>query len=67
MPYKDAKTNARADKPHAADIARLHALDRTQYDTPGSVRRCACVSCNAARRLHQARERTWQGLAREKY
>jgi len=64
MPYKDASTNKRADKPHAEGIAYLHTLDRTHYDTPGSIRHCACVSCNAARRSYGEREYTWQGLAR---
>lgn len=67
MPYKTDATNKRADAPHAAEIRQLHALPREHYDTPGSIRRCACVSCNQARRTYQERERTWQGLARTKH
>ncbi len=66
MPYKNARTNKRADKPHAEAIASLHKMNRTHYDTPGSIRHCACVSCNEARRSYGERERTWQGLARTK-
>lgn len=70
MPYKDEQQQRRADKTHEArypgDIARLHRLDRTQYDTPGSIRCCACRSCNTARRLYKTPERTWQGVARRR-
>lgn len=68
MPYKDDQQQRKADKTHErlypGDIARLHRLDRPHYDTPGSVKECACLSCNTARRLYGARQRTWQGMAR---
>lgn len=67
MPYKNPQTNKQADRPHAEDIARFHQMDRSQYDTPGSVKYCGCVTCNEARRTHGAREKTWQGLARTRH
>lgn len=36
-------------RPH---IARLHAQDRTHYDTPASIRNCGCDVCNDARQQH---------------
>jgi hypothetical protein len=68
MAYKSARSNTQADTlhehSHPGQIAFLHALDRTHYDTPGSVRRCACTTCNHARRLYGSRAKTWPGLAR---
>jgi hypothetical protein len=66
MPYKSQSTNRQADALHErsnpGDIDRfLHKLDRSHYDTPGSVTGCACVSCNAARRVYGVREKTWRG------
>jgi hypothetical protein len=66
MPYKNPSTNRQADALHERStpgaIDRLHGLDRRHYDTPGSVKHCACVSCNAVRRLYGAREKTWRGF-----
>jgi hypothetical protein len=71
MAYKNAQTNRQADRLHEqirpGEIDTFHRLDRSQYDTPGSIKQCACVSCNEARRIHSVREKTWQGLARTKH
>jgi len=41
-------------------INNLHTLDRTHYDTPNSVRGCACSSCNGARKSRGIRGIGWQ-------
>lgn len=64
MAYKNATTNARADQAHADVIPQLHRLDRTHYDTPGSVRACACVDCNRVRQSYGRYGRTWADLTR---
>lgn len=67
MSYKTIATNLQADRPHQRDIARLHQLDRTEYDTPGSIRWCACSNCNTVRATYGRTQQTWQGLARTKH
>lgn len=70
MPYKNDGANRQADSLHEkakpGEIDRLHKMDRSAYDTPGSVKYCACVSCNTSRRIYDARGKTWQGLSRTK-
>lgn len=33
-------------------ITELHQLGRDWYDTPGSIKNCACKSCNHAREIY---------------
>lgn len=40
-----------------ADSAHRNA-DRSDYDTPGSVRYCPCDSCNEARKIHGRPEKS---------
>lgn len=49
----------RSKKPAADEIARLHTLDRGHYDTPGSVRECACRSCNTVRVSYGRAAKRW--------
>ena len=49
----------RSRKPAAAEIERLHKLDRGHYDTPGSIRECACVSCNLTRVSYGRSAKRW--------
>jgi hypothetical protein len=34
---------------------RHHEADRTEYDTPGSIRGCPCTECNAIRKRYGKR------------
>ena len=59
MRYNTKSAQTRADNNRREQIARLHKLDRTHYDTPGSVRDCACESCNTVRRIYSVSEKRW--------
>ena len=32
---------------------KLHKLDRSHYDTPGSIRGCNCASCKKTREFYR--------------
>jgi hypothetical protein len=49
----------RADANRAEMVADLHKLDRTNYDTPGSVSECACMSCNWSRHVYKKPLKKW--------
>lgn len=60
MAYATVAQNIKADSTRAQIIAVYHKQDRTHYDTPGSVRTCACASCNATRRTYHVQPITWK-------
>ena len=45
----------------------LHKLDRAHYDTPGSIRECACADCNRVRRLYGCAPKRWKYSDRINY
>lgn len=40
-------------------IQEFHKMGREHYDTPGSIKYCACDSCNEARRVVGRSEKHW--------
>lgn len=57
----EARRQARVELPRSItrEIERLHKLDRTHYDTPGSVIGCGCQECNRVRRIYGKRTYGW--------
>jgi len=61
----------RSRKPARVEIEWLHKLDRGHYDTPGSIRDCACAGCNKTRMRYGRAAKRWSArvtpMHRERY